>query len=85
MSETRHKKRYRKEQKEPIQGRAMVAYEGPAPDAFFGGATGGGLGAVIGFLLGGPAGAAIGAALGAAIGGWLGAVSEEEKKNKRTD
>jgi len=80
MSETKYKRRRRKEQNEPLRGRVMVAYEDPAPDVFLGGATGGGFGSVIGFIIGGPAGAIIGGALGAAIGAWLGAVSEEEKR-----
>jgi len=79
MSETRYKK-YRRERDETAQGRVVVAYEGPAPNVFAGGALGGGLGAIIGFIVGGPIGAMVGGALGAAVGGWLGAMSEEEKQ-----
>jgi len=83
MSETRPRKKDNEKQSGQTVGRAVVAYEGPAPDVFAGGAIGGGLGAVFGFLMGGPVGAALGGALGAAIGGYLGAVSEEEKRKQK--
>lgn len=80
MSEIRNKNKHSREQDEILQGRVAIAYEGPTPDVFAGGALGGGLGAIIGFTVGGPIGAMVGGALGAAVGGWLGAMSEEERR-----
>jgi outer membrane lipoprotein SlyB len=76
--------RKRKHERQLSEGRAIVSYEGPAPNVFLGGAAGGGLGALLGFLVGGPVGAVIGGAIGAAIGGGLGAASEEQKRIRNT-
>ena len=60
-------------------GEGIIAYQGPVPKVFIGGAAGGGIGAVVGYLLGGNFGAILGAAIGGTIGAWLGSLSEEDK------